>query len=130
MPLAEMFEYDQQAWLEDWGLVLASTQETPAEKRPQRLHKFFHSRYTNPAEADWKRERVLMAYRYLDQHLESLEKRGGLGVIASKKQATIGGYVAIILWRFFGVVSDEQVKNPPSPEILIVASEMRKEYGD
>jgi len=122
------FEYGQQAWLEDWGLVLASTQETPAEKRPARLHKFFHSRYTTPVEADWKCERVMMAYRYLDEHLESFEKYGL--AIASKKSATIGRCAAIMLWRFFGCVPDEQIKNPPSPEILIATSEMRKKVND
>jgi hypothetical protein len=122
------FEYDQQAWLEDWDLVLEASLETPAEKRPARLHRFFHARYTNPLEAEWKCERVLMAYRYLDEYLESFERRGL--AIGSKKRATIGGCVAIMLWGFFGCVSDEQVKNPPSPEILIAASEIRKEIND
>ena len=78
-----------------------------------RKREFFHCRYSDPIEADWKMDRRLKACRYLDKHIESFEAASL--AIASKKQATISKPVGIALFRFFGHATDEQVLNEPPP---------------
>jgi hypothetical protein len=115
------FEYRPKEWFEDWGRVLEASLTIPKESSAEHARRFFRSRYTNQAEVDWKCDRMLMAYRYLDQHIASFEKAGL--TISGRKQATIGKSLSIALYRFFGHANDLQVQNQPSPEIIIAAAE-------
>ena len=81
------FFYPPEEWLEDWGRILEESLTVSAGKSNEFAEKLFRQRYANRDEADWKRHRVLLAYRYLDRNAESFEK--GAWIIASKKQAAV-----------------------------------------
>jgi hypothetical protein len=114
------FSYSFQDWLTDFGWILESSMTLKKEDSTKHAREFFHSRYSDPIEADWKMDRQLKAYRYLDKHIESFEAASL--AIASKKQATISKPVGIALFRFFGHATDEQVLNEPPPNIMVAAA--------
>ena len=68
------FAYSPEEWFTDWGWILESSLTLQKENSMEEARKFFRSRYTNPSEADWKLDRILKAYHYLDKHLDSFEK--------------------------------------------------------
>jgi hypothetical protein len=115
------FSYSSEDWFIDWGWILESSLTLQKENSMEEARKFFRSRYTNPSEADWKLDRILKAYHYLDKHLDLFEKASL--ALASKKQATIGRPLATALYRFFGHASDKEVVNEPPPEIIVAAAQ-------
>lgn len=122
------FHYALQEWYDDWGALAGATETIEKENCMEWAAGYFRSRYTNPLEADWKRDRMLKAIQYLEKHLDSFEAESWL--IASKAHMTVGKDLASALFRFFSHATDEQVVNEPPPEIIIrAAQECRRSRG-
>lgn len=118
------YEYLPKEWFEDWGVILDGSQTVRIEDSMEHAKKYFESRYPDQEEAHCKMDRVLMAYRYLDEHSTFLEENGGW-VLHGPTQGHVSKSMAKSLYRFFGYADDQQVLKPPSPETFI---EIAKEH--
>jgi hypothetical protein len=118
------FQWSAKEWLDMWQDFEVSIPEKPTGTTREHAEPFFRSRYTNPREANWKCERFLRAYRYLDTHLASFEK--AFEAIGSSKRLIASPYIQVALFRFFGSVPDEKVVAEPSPEIFVKAAEEQR----
>ncbi|HWX15569.1 MAG TPA: hypothetical protein VNY07_03185 [Chthoniobacterales bacterium] len=107
-------------WLTDWDWIMQSSLTLKRETSTDAARKYFRSRYHDVAEADWKLDRQLRAYHYVEKHIASFEEASL--AISSSKQATIGRQVNLALFRFFSHATDEQVVNEPPPEIMVAAA--------
>jgi hypothetical protein len=122
------FHYALSDWRKDWGAMAESSLTLTKEDSPGWGRSYFHSHYTNPLEADWKLDRQIRAYRYMEKHAEVFE--AGSWIIMSTKRITIGNHLALALFRFFSHADDERVVNVPPPEIIMAAAEEHRQHGD